>query len=48
MTQPASKMIDSVGFRSREWEMLTHYIKNKIKPIQQMLAVGNESFFQRA
>lgn len=26
--------------------MLTHYIK--MKPIQQMLAVGNESFFQRA
>lgn len=27
--------------------MLTHYIKNKIKPIQQMLAVGKETFFLR-
>lgn len=40
MTELALTMIDGIGFRFREKEMLTHYIKIKIKLIQQIFTVG--------
>lgn len=40
MIQLVLMMTDRIGVRSREKKMLTHYIKVKIKLIQQIFTVG--------